>query len=835
MHLQLRTTTLAAAAYEAGIRVYSKTAEYRIQEIANDISDEMLAKAVKEDIKGTILQNKGWRAGTLPAVKCHSDSALATFAAGKDAQSLFYQDDAKAIREYRFAGDKWAPADFEQKNALIGTNIAVVHSADAKRVVLFFQDNDGWICSRAATADKWTATGVKWAKDCVRIVPAAYGTGIGATGWNDLKEIRLYYQGVDSCIYELAGNFETGKFTSPNLPLLKYFHPIGDITAVSWNGASGLEIRLYLQNDKQEIVEWGWNGMTWFGGGFKRKALPNADVIAFVRPAPSKSNMVLNVLWAGEDQKLYQCVYPGDSTGSWYDPTALVTLQYVGEYAGSWQGQQWSDAGLGIESKRIAKVVVRSGDVIDAVRLVFTDGSSSLSHGGVGGGENVFELASGEEIVKIRYSADKNFITRLQFVTSDARESQWYGRLGADSVKEWTRDGRSALTGFIGCTNKFVNNIIVVNGLAPIWSERHSKGLTRLVDEWVQEAELLHKEVDEIKAAFLQACKDSAVYKASLQGLEGLGTATMGAVVQLAESIEYLRDLAKTQGAARLHVTARRADYLKVQVGECKRESDVVEDKFILLAKELKAIEPAGTKLNTVLAAVTGDLANKIKRLNVLRQKAIEAKDDRTKAKEKQDKLIKKAADDISALQKAIDDIKAKRTVLLDQLPQPGTYLELAPVEGAFAEDDLAADQTPEEIRKLDAQIVAADAMRTASVEEGRKAAEALATIAGRFETIFRIMDEVEKSQAEVDQKKPEIAGLLGATAKLNETVASHAALFASIAELSKDVDASSKAPEFAQKLLPVIEKALSSAYLKGLVPNDEVALQVIKDIAEGK
>ena len=47
-----RTTTLAAAACEAGIRVYSKTAEYRIQEIANDISEDMLAKAVKEDIKG---------------------------------------------------------------------------------------------------------------------------------------------------------------------------------------------------------------------------------------------------------------------------------------------------------------------------------------------------------------------------------------------------------------------------------------------------------------------------------------------------------------------------------------------------------------------------------------------------------------------------------------------------------------------------------------------------------------------------------------------------------------------------------------------------------------
>ena len=140
--------------------------------------------------------------------------------------------------------------------------------------------------------------------------------------------------------------------------------------------------------------------------------------------------------------------------------------------------------------------------------------------------------------------------------------------------------------------------------MQPIWSERHSKGLTRLVDEWVQEAELLHKEIDDIKASFLQACKDSEAYKASLQGLKGLGTATMTAVVQLAESIEYLRDLAKTQDAARLHVTPRRADYLKLQVGECKRESDVVEDKFVLLAKELKAIEPAGAKVSTLFCLI---------------------------------------------------------------------------------------------------------------------------------------------------------------------------------------------------------------------------------------
>lgn len=96
---------------------------------------------------------------------------------------------------------------------------------------------------------------------------------------------------------------------------------------------------------------------------------------------------------------------------------STVAVASVGEAYAS------ADSGLGIESKRIAKVIVRSGDIIDAVRLVFTDGSSSLSHGGVGGSENVFELSAGEEIVKIRYSADKDWITRLQFVTSDGKRS----------------------------------------------------------------------------------------------------------------------------------------------------------------------------------------------------------------------------------------------------------------------------------------------------------------------------------------------------------------------------------------------------------------------------
>lgn len=61
--------------------------------------------------------------------------------------SVFYQDDSGSIRE-RHHLREWKETDFVQESALVGTNIAAVHSSDASRTVIFFQDVDGFVCSR---------------------------------------------------------------------------------------------------------------------------------------------------------------------------------------------------------------------------------------------------------------------------------------------------------------------------------------------------------------------------------------------------------------------------------------------------------------------------------------------------------------------------------------------------------------------------------------------------------------------------------------------------------------------------------------------------------------
>lgn len=42
----------------------------------------------------------------------------------------------------------WQDTDFAQDNVLLGTNVAAVHSSDGAKVVLFFQDTEGYVCYR---------------------------------------------------------------------------------------------------------------------------------------------------------------------------------------------------------------------------------------------------------------------------------------------------------------------------------------------------------------------------------------------------------------------------------------------------------------------------------------------------------------------------------------------------------------------------------------------------------------------------------------------------------------------------------------------------------------
>lgn len=64
------------------------------------------------------------------------------------AESVFYQDEEGAIREWRYTNNKWGRTSFKQTDCKVGTNIAAVFSPGAERVMLFFQDLQGHISYR---------------------------------------------------------------------------------------------------------------------------------------------------------------------------------------------------------------------------------------------------------------------------------------------------------------------------------------------------------------------------------------------------------------------------------------------------------------------------------------------------------------------------------------------------------------------------------------------------------------------------------------------------------------------------------------------------------------
>lgn len=75
----------------------------------------------------------------------------------------------------------------------MGTNVAAVYSPDASKVVLFYQDKEGYICARCASA--WppflaylisflsSARSWAWGAPIRLTEKATKGTGIGATAW----------------------------------------------------------------------------------------------------------------------------------------------------------------------------------------------------------------------------------------------------------------------------------------------------------------------------------------------------------------------------------------------------------------------------------------------------------------------------------------------------------------------------------------------------------------------------------------------------------------------------------------------------------------------------
>ncbi|KAJ7801673.1 hypothetical protein B0H14DRAFT_2894796 [Mycena olivaceomarginata] len=122
-------------------------------------------------------------------------------------------------------------------DAMPGTHMAEVHSEDAGRIVLFFQDKAGFLCSRGCRP-----------------------TPISATTWSHTEDIRVYFQDEDNALREFRGSFNggwrMGEFTAQSSKIHR------SMAAISWFAPEmkpGPEIRVYIQDDTNIVIEWSYS------------------------------------------------------------------------------------------------------------------------------------------------------------------------------------------------------------------------------------------------------------------------------------------------------------------------------------------------------------------------------------------------------------------------------------------------------------------------------------------------------------------------------------------------------------------------------------------------
>ncbi|KAJ7340031.1 hypothetical protein DFH08DRAFT_1013722 [Mycena albidolilacea] len=230
--------------------------------------------------------------GTLKG-SCAAASTLCGMSWGSPPnRAIFYQTEDNVIHQMScFHGKGWHVSSFAQADAMPGTHMAEVHSEDAGRVVLFFQDKDGFLCSRCAIDWRW--------EDAVRLWEGAAATPISATTWSHTEDIRGYFQDEDNALQEFRGSFNGGWRLGEFIRPLSKIHR--SMAAISWFGPEmkpGPEIRVYIQDDTNIVIEWSYSVITeWSLGQFKAEAPPDADIAALRR-----NDAYVHVYWTSYDK-----------------------------------------------------------------------------------------------------------------------------------------------------------------------------------------------------------------------------------------------------------------------------------------------------------------------------------------------------------------------------------------------------------------------------------------------------------------------------------------------------------------------------------------------------
>lgn len=206
---------------------------------------------------------------------------------------------------------------------------------------------------------------------------------------------------------------------------------------------------------------------------------------------------------------------------------------------------------------------------------------------------------------------------------------------------------------------------------------------------------------------------------------------------------------------------------------------------------------------------------------------------DREEAQKDDLQEIEDITKNIKEVQDALTKQVEERQKLLKKLEEKQRRINA--VDYPFAQDDQRADTTPDKIRDANKLIADYEALIESKEKQIETKRQGLVQIDAKLKTMQAVVNKANTLELTVQNKRPDVDKLLAELIKLQDTVEKHSLLLKEIANASKDVDASTRAEEFAQKFVSVLEKALSSSYIKGLAKSDELALQVVRDIAGSK
>lgn len=622
MPFQLRTITLAAAATDTGIRVYSTTGNGDIREGCLDLHINDISQATLTGRRDIADQADHWFPGELRRA-CYPGSTLCAFAWASWTQSMFYQTSDNCIREARHDWN-WQDTSFVQPNALPGTDMAEVHSRGASRVMFFFQDNEGYLCCRRAQYFNW--------QPVERLCKAALCTGIAATTWNDTNDVRLYYQDESNSLCEYRGSFE-GSWSYGGL-VNATRKPLGTLAAISYVDEI-VQLRLYVQED-QEIVEWCKTGDgpgSWFRGYFRVPALPNTDIVAIKRDIPN--GFLVNVLWGGPDQILHQRVLAPNFF--WLDPTPIAYLNTSGTFLGSWAGSYFTDYNCNVDLKTIKKIKIRCGDIIDGLGLEFTDGTSTPWRGGQGGAYYEFVLLEGEDIIQMNVCSVDRHVSRMKFLTSTGRSSPHYGNHGG-TPEVWSYEG-NALAGFAGASDNFLN------GIMAIWSERKSQARLNSLESLINESNALGNHIQTSDDLCNKYKGTSVTLKHDIEvGLHGPADLAIQGINVLIQSIEKLWHSASL---------GLQTDAL---VALCKGQGLVVGTRFSDLHNQSSTIMD---RLNVLALDVTHEAATAQTRIKHIGEMLIIAASMRASAEETHHMRVNRIEDAKEHIRKAFQTKEA--------------------------------------------------------------------------------------------------------------------------------------------------------------------------------